>query len=105
MESNETFNRETSKSGKKIPQPTAAEINTFYGILNSANKKPAILKIIQPYAESFIPKLSKAQFPKPITELYDPEALKMDYIELLTECERVFDLISVSRTSVSPFLY
>lgn len=65
-------------------------------VLNSALKNPAILRITQPYAQSFIPKLSLAEFPKPLTELYNPDALRMNYTELLVECEKVFQSITVS---------
>lgn len=81
---------------RQIPPPTEDEISAFYSTIDGAKKKPAILKLIQPYAEFFIPKLSKAEFPKPMTELYNTEALTMNYTELLAECERVFDLIAVS---------
>ncbi len=40
-----------------IPQPTMEEIDAFTKVLNSAAKKPAILKITQPYAQAFISKL------------------------------------------------
>ncbi len=73
----------------------SAEIEKFYGVLNCAKKKPAILKITQPYAEKFIPKMCQEQFPEPMNELYSPEALKMTYLELLNECERVVESISV----------
>ena len=34
-------------------------------------------------------------FPLPITELYNPAALDMEYPDLLKECEKVFDTIKV----------
>ena len=34
---------------KKVEPPTEEEISRFYGVLNGAKKKPAILKLIQPY--------------------------------------------------------
>lgn len=79
-----------------VPEPTKEEMDRFYRDMNRAKKKPAILKIIQPYAQEFIPKMSQEQFPRPFGELYDPEALKMTYTKLLDECERVFKSIVVS---------
>ena len=64
-------------------------------------RKKTVLKITQPYAKEFIPKMSQEQFPKLISELYNPEALTKTYTELLNECERVFNLISVSSSVVT----
>jgi hypothetical protein len=36
-----------------------------------------------------------------ISELYKPEALKMDYLTLLAECESTFDSLKVSDILVS----
>jgi len=34
--------------------------------------KPMLFKILHPYHEEFIPKLSLQDFPEPITEMYNP---------------------------------
>ncbi len=68
----------------------------LYSTLNTAKRKSGILKLVPPYANYFIPKLSRADFPQPITQFYNSQALEMDYLQLLAETERVFDLISVS---------
>ncbi len=72
------------------------EIDAFTKVLNSAAKKPAVLKITQPYAQAFIPKLSSSEFPKPLTDLYNAEALTMNYVEFLSKCEENFQSITVS---------
>lgn len=90
--------KRTASSGTvkpRIPEPSEEELATFYETLNGAKKKPAILKITPPYSKYFVPKLSQATFPQPITDLYNPSALEMDYMELLDECEKQFDLITV----------
>ncbi len=73
------------------------EIDAFTKVLNSAAKKPAILKITQPYAQAFIPKLSSSEFPKPLTDLYNAEALTMNYVELLSKCKEIFQSNSKSQ--------
>ena len=88
-----------------IKEPTESEMNSFYECLDGAKKKPAILKIIQPYANSFVPKVLSAELPKPISSFYNPDALKMDYIELLAECERLFNMISVTEIHFSIHMY
>ena len=81
----------------KIEPPTEADLADFFSTLNKAKNKPAILKITDPYYKDFVPKLSRPEFPKPITELYDPIALTMSYTVLLKETEKVFDSIKVYR--------
>lgn len=49
----------------------------FFTKLNGATIKPAILKIIQPYAEQFIPKSSTPTLPVLLSEYYNPEALQI----------------------------
>jgi len=60
-----------------------------------AENKPAILKITQPYAQEFIPKLCCSALPTPMMELYNPEALHMSYLTLLETCESAFQSITV----------
>ena len=81
---------------KAIHPASTTELDTFYKAINEAKRKPAILKITQPFAETFIPMLSQSVFPLPITELYNHAALDMEYPDLLEECEKVFDCIKVS---------
>ena len=64
-------------------------LNAFYEMLNSSSVKPVILKITPPYSKQFIPCLSLTSLPTPISQLYYPDALGMDYLELLSRCEEV----------------
>lgn len=65
-----------------------------------ATDKPAILKITKPYFKEFIPKLSLSEFPMPITEVYNPATLTMNYHELLKESEKVFESLKVTSDQV-----
>jgi hypothetical protein len=73
----------------------------FYEKINKAEMKPAILKITLPYAEDFIPILSNNEFPIPIVELYNPEMLHVDYLQLLSECEKVFETIVITEAEAA----
>lgn len=70
-------------------------MDIFFKKISEAKAKPAILKITSPYAENFIPILSNPKFPVCLTELYNPDKLNKDYLDLITECERVFESIKV----------
>ena len=54
-----------------------------------------LFKVLQPYHKEFIPKLSSEEFPTPISEMYNPATLKMNYTELLKESEKAFDKLKV----------
>ena len=64
----------------------------FFAKLDSAPKKPAILKIVEPYSEQFIPKLCNVALPKPLTELYNPDSLHLEYLSFLDYVKRDFSL-------------
>ena len=92
----------SASTTKVIDSASPTELDTFYKAINEAKRKPAILKITQPFAEVFIPKLSQSVFPLTIMELYNPASLDMDYHDLLKECEKVFGAIKViTRTIIS----
>lgn len=61
-----------------------------YERISHAKEKPAILKITYSYAESFIPKLSSGNFPKPLSDFNNQNMLNVGYLELLIECEKIF---------------
>ena len=69
------------RKGRGVELPTETELNAFYEMLNSSSVKPAILKII--------PCPSLTSLPTPISQLYYPDALGMNYLELLSRCEEV----------------
>ena len=72
-----------SRNVKAIPPPTGPELESFYKAIAQSKDKPAILKITQPFAESFVPQLSLPTIPQPITHLYNPAILEMGYHDLL----------------------
>ena len=80
-------------------------MDVFFAQLDSAPKKPAILKIVEPYSEQFIPKLCNVALPKPLTELYDPDSLHLEYLSLLELCEERFQSIKVYLILLYVLLY
>lgn len=86
----------TSNTKSSIKPLMSEELDGFFAKISKADKKPAILKIVQPYAEEFIPRLSSALLPIPMMDLYNPELLHADYLSLLNECEAQFECLKVS---------
>jgi hypothetical protein len=81
-------------------KPSMLEVNKFFEEISKAKNKPSILKITTPYSEQFVPTSSISTFPKPITELYNPNALSWEYIDIVKECERVFSTLQVRKNPV-----
>ena len=83
-----------------VDPPTELELEKFYQALSSSKVKPAILKITPPYSKEFIPQSAKTSLPLPISQLYDPETLQLDYLSLLKKCEDVAKGLRVWSTCV-----
>ena len=79
---------------KKIMPPSPATMTTFYQEIIMEEKKPAMLKLIHPYAQEFIHKLCSSTLPS-MLELYNPKALHIDYLFLPEACKLVLQSITV----------
>ena len=88
-----------SRKSCRIEPPTGDELDAFYKTLNSSRDKPASLKITLPYSKQFIPLLSQASVPFPLSQFYDPDALGLKYLELLSKCEEVLKTMKVKVAS------
>jgi len=80
---------------KKVLPPSDEALGDLFEGWTDATNKPMLFKILRPYHQEFIPKLSSQEFPQPITDLYNPATLSMNYIELLKECKKAFDTLKV----------
>ncbi|KAK6176048.1 hypothetical protein SNE40_014409 [Patella caerulea] len=74
---------------KIIPEPTEEELSTFFKSLHASESKPAILSLISPYAEEFVPKPVTEEFPVVLTELRNESCVYMNYNELFKKCQDI----------------
>ncbi|XP_072044161.1 uncharacterized protein [Amphiura filiformis] len=81
---------------KSIPPPTKAELDECYASLDRCEQKPAILRVLDDYAKNFIPVSRDSRFPRALGYLYNPDTLELGYLDLLTECERVYSTVQVT---------
>ena len=72
-----------------VKKPESSELDNFFTKLSQCSTKPAILSIVTPYSDSYIPKTIQPTFPKPLQQLYDEKYLDCNYLELLAVCEQV----------------
>jgi len=81
----------------RIIPPPLMNIKTFYSKLKVANPRAVILSIIPEYSKNFIPVSYTNKFPVNLSTLYKPEYLDLTYDLLLTECEKVFNSLQVTK--------
>lgn len=77
------------KKSAETPVTTPDELSTLFQAINTCATKPAILSIIEPFCEDYIPKPVTPSFPQVLNDLYDPTCVKRNFTELLGHCETV----------------
>ncbi len=77
----------SKQEGCSVSKPDNFEMNSFFKKLSESETRPAILSIVSPYSDNYIPKAVQPNFPKPLQQLYDEKYLKLDYLQLLAVCE------------------
>ena len=77
-----------------VPKATDSELDIFYSDLSKAKGKPVLLSLMPKYSDSYIPETEAGVLPKPLTDLHDPMAMKMNYSDLLDRCESIYQSVS-----------
>ena len=87
----------------KKPNPTikkdqqgSMSLDTFYSKLAEINSQASILSILSDHMNKFIPQSCSKEFPTSISSMYDSKYLDMPYHELLEECKKAFDSLTVT---------
>ena len=65
---------------------TNEEMEILFKNLSTCYTKPAILSLIPPYSDNYVPKSAMDVFPKPLNELYNPDYIKIGFDELMDIC-------------------
>ncbi len=84
-----SINKLSGNSAKNVSSPSANEMNSLYSSISKSKSKPGILSIIPEFSDQYVPIYSLPEFPRPLSLLYDPNNLKLDYHELLKKCESI----------------
>ena len=69
---------------------------TFFIELKKLNPSAAILSIVLEHSDKFVPKSCTNELPVCLSSLYNSKYFDLPYHELLTECIKVYDSISVT---------
>lgn len=86
---------------KPVPPPTDADKDEFYRMLNASGDRNAILSVIQPYSDSFIPK--SHALPAPLREYYSPDNINKTPLQSLTASQELYPKITVTQEQVSSY--
>jgi len=65
------------------------ELSQLFDAKSLSGTQPAILSIVEPFSDNFVPRFSQNTFPKPLTSLHDMTYMQSEYHELLEVCESV----------------
>ena len=85
----------TSKSLAVSP-PSKEELRQFHASLHSEPIQPALHLVMDEFAAEFVPQSETGKMPKPLSALYNSDALQLGYLELLQQCAETFDSIEVT---------
>ena len=77
-------------------ESTSEELDLFFKDISMQGTSPAVLSLVTPYSDKFIPKSTSAGFPKPLNSLYQPEYGELPYDELLEVCQAICITITAS---------
>ena len=69
--------------GPDVAAPDDEEMKGFYSSLALCSSKPAILSLVEPYSNNYVPKSLNSKLPMCLSQLFRQECLCMNYGELL----------------------
>ena len=78
----------TARTPSKIPKPTQEEADKLFKLVHECGSRSAILSVVPPYSDEFVPKPVTQPFPTVLTELRDEDAFEMNFAELFDHCTR-----------------
>ena len=82
------------KKGSLTPGPTSEEFNSFFKDINLSGVKPAVLSIIPPYCDGYIPKPLDPAYPKLLTDFYDDSFATKNFMNVLEHCRALKVIIT-----------
>ena len=77
--------------------PSTDQINTFYERLHASRTKPAILSLVSPYSNEYVPKKPVLNLPNTLAQLYSEQLSNLSFSDLLKKADEVFKDISCSK--------
>ena len=69
--------------------PPDSELDAFYKALADTGTKPVVLSTIEPYSDSYVPRLVTNAYPKVLSTFYDDKLITASHSELAASSEIV----------------
>ncbi|XP_046857602.1 uncharacterized protein LOC124451003 [Xenia sp. Carnegie-2017] len=79
-----------------VPAPSSSELDEYFKTISSFSSKPAILSLIHPYSDCYVPKALHSDLPPVKSDLYDPTLLDKSLETLLELSESKMDCFNVT---------
>ena len=80
--------KHTNRQIAAVPAPSENEITNFYSMISQSNTKPAVLSLVAPFSDRYIPACFSEKFPKLMTEYYNEDAWRLPtFDELMQYCK------------------
>jgi len=74
---------------KEVPPMSETELINFLHEINKGQVKPAIMSIVQPFSDNFIPKEAQCMYPKLLSDLFDEEIHQLPLCEVRKQCNEL----------------
>ncbi|XP_046860912.1 uncharacterized protein LOC124454148 [Xenia sp. Carnegie-2017] len=78
-------------------KPSENQIKKFYQHLSDTKCNPAILSLISPFNENFVPKRPAVNLPDPLNKLYSHQFACLEYEELISKSKEVMETITINQ--------
>ena len=89
----------STKASKKsiVPRPLELEMTQFYQSISKCGSKAAILSLVEPFSDAYVPREFSKEFPQLIPDFRDTSCINLPYAELLVKCKEIKNDIKVSK--------
>ena len=84
---------------KTMKCPSSSDMDRMYQMLSKGTNTPAILSLITPYSNMYVPRTTHTGLPPVLQLLYNPDYMKLTYDELLSKSESININISAEMAS------
>ena len=89
----------TERVSKKnnVPKPSDFELEDFFQKISKCGSKPAVLSLVNPFSDAYVPRDFNEEFSPLISDFVDTSCFNLPYDELLVKCREVKSSINVSK--------
>ena len=91
-----TSEPEPKRKAFTFAPPTDTDLSVLHSQLSTTSGKPVMLSHTEGFSDPYIPTARLPNFPKSLTELFDPNTIALAYPELLQKCDEVYDNLFIT---------